>query len=274
VNRPRPRWAPDSVDIERPSAARMYDYFLGGSHNFLADRRLAEEYLRVLPEMPVIAQAQRGVLHRAVRFMVESGIDQFLDLGSGMPTTGNVHEIAQALNPDVRTVYVDVDPVAVAHGRALLRDDVGNTGVVHADLRDPGYVLSQPEVGELLDLSRPVGVLMIAVLHFVGDGDDPVGVVGTYRDATVPGSFLALTHATSDYRPSMAKDAEEVYRRASHQIHYRTKREIGALLAGYELVEPGLVDLIKWRPEPDAGPDPLGGDVTRYSGYAAVGRKS
>ena len=170
MNRPRPRWAPDSVDIERPSAARMYDYYLGGSHNFLADRKLAEEYLRVLPEMPVIARAQRGVLHRAVRFMVESGIDQFLDLGSGMPTTGNVHEIAQTVNPAVRTVYVDVDPVAVAHGRALLRDDEGHTGVVHADLRDPGYVLAQPEVGELLDLSRPIGVLMIAVLHFVADG--------------------------------------------------------------------------------------------------------
>jgi hypothetical protein len=261
------------VDIERPSAARMYDYFLGGSHNFLADRKLAEEYMRVLPEMPVIARAQRGVLHRAVRFMVESGIDQFLDLGSGMPTTGNVHEIAQAVNPEVRTVYVDVDPVAVAHGRALLRDEEGHTGVVHADLRDPDYVLSRPEVGELLDLSRPVGVLMIAVLHFVGDEDDPVGVVGAYRNVTAPGSFLAITHATSDYRPTMAKNAEQVYQRASHQMHYRTKREIAALLTGYDLVEPGLVDMIRWRPEPDAGPDPLGGDVSRYSGYAAVGRK-
>jgi hypothetical protein len=251
----------------------MYDYFLGGSHNFQADRRLAEEYMRVLPEMPVIARAQRGVLHRAVRFMVESGIDQFLDLGSGMPTTGNVHEIAQAVNPEARTVYVDVDPVAVAHGRALLRDDEGRTGVVHADLRDPAFVLAQPEVGELLDLSRPVGVLMVAVLHFVADSDDPAGVVGAYRDVSAPGSFLAITHATSDYRPSMAKDAEEVYRRASHQLHYRSKQEIAVLLHGYELVEPGLVDMINWRPEPDAGPDPLGGDVTRYSGYAAVARK-
>lgn len=253
--------------------ARVYDYFLGGSHNFLADRRLAEEYMRVLPEMPVIARAQRGVLNRAVRFMVESGIDQFLDLGSGMPTTGNVHEIAQEVNPEVRTVYVDVDPVAVAHGRALLRDDEGHTGVVHADLRDPGFVLSQPEVGELLDLSRPIGVLMIAVLHFVARADDPIGVVGAYRDATAPGSYLAITHATNDYRPAMARDAEAVTQRASHQMHYRTKREIAGLLSGYSLVEPGLVDLIHWRPEPDAGPDPLDGDVTRYSGYAAVGQK-
>ncbi|HET9168022.1 MAG TPA: SAM-dependent methyltransferase [Actinospica sp.] len=273
VNSARPRWAPDSVDIERPSAARMYDYYLGGSHNFQADRRLANEYMRVLPEMPVIAQAQRGVLTRAVRVMVEAGIDQFLDLGSGMPTTGNVHEIAQAMNPEVRTVYVDVDPVAVAHGRALLRDDEGHTGVVHADLRDPAFVLAQTEVGELLDLSRPVGVLMIAVLHFVADADDPAGVVAAYRDVSASGSYLAITHATSDYQPAMAKNAEEVYLRASHQLHYRTKREIAALLAGYELVEPGLVDLIHWRPEPNAGPDPLDGDVTRYSGYAAVGRK-
>jgi hypothetical protein len=268
----RPAWAPEEIDIERPSAARMYDYFLGGSSNFAADRELAEEYLRVLPDMPVIARAQRAVLHRAVRHMAAEGIDQFLDLGSGMPTVGNVHEIAQSVNPEARTVYVDMDPVAVAHGRALLRGG-GHTAVLRADLRDFARVLTDPAVTRLLDLSRPVGVLMIAVLHFVGDADDPVRVVGGYRDALAPGSLLAITHATSDYRPRMAREAERVYQRASHQIHYRAKAEVRALLAGWELVEPGLVDMIHWRPEPDSGPDPLGGDVTRYSGYAAVGRK-
>jgi len=271
--RRRPRWAPDSVDMEVPSAARMYDFYLGGSYNFAADRKLAEEYMRVLPDMPVIARAQRNVLHRAVRFMAQQGIDQFLDLGSGMPTVGNVHEIAQEVNPRARTVYVDVDPVAVAHGRVLLREDGHRTGVVHADLRSPEDVLSSPEVGELLDFSRPVGMLMIAVLHFVGDEDAPIEVVGAYREVAAPGSLLAITHATSDYRPKMAKEAEGVYQRASHQMHYRSKAEIAALLAGYELVEPGLVDMIHWRPDADAGPDPLGGDVTRYSGYAAVGRR-
>ena len=271
--RRRPRWAPDSVDMEVPSAARMYDYFLGGSYNFAADRKLAEEYMRVLPDMPIIARAQRDVLRRAVRFMAHEGIDQFLDLGSGMPTVGNVHEIAQEINPQARTVYVDVDPVAVAHGRVLLRDDGERTSVVHADLRSPEDVLGSPEVDELLDLSRPVGVLMVAVLHFVGDEDDPAEVVDAYREATAPGSFLAITHATSDYQPKMAREAEGVYQRASHQIRYRTKMEIAALLAGYELVEPGLTDMVNWRPDPDAGPDPLGGDVARYSGYAAVGRR-
>lgn len=268
----RPAWVPDEVDMERPSAARMYDYFLGGSSNFATDRKLAQEYMRVLPDMPVIARAQRDVLHRTVRYMAEAGIDQFLDLGSGMPTVGNVHEIAQEINPDARIVYVDIDPVAAAHGRALLRTN-GRTGVIQADLRNAARILADPILTGLLDLARPVGVLMIAVLHFLGDGDAPAEVVAAYRDATAPGSHLALTHATGDYRPQMAKAAEEVYQRASHQMRYRSKAEIGALLAGYELVEPGLVDMISWRPDPEAGPDPLGGDVTRYSGYAAVGRR-
>ena len=267
----RPPWVPDEVDMERPSAARMYDYFLGGSSNFAADRKLAQEYMRVLPDMPVIARAQRDVLRRAVRYMAEAGIDQFLDLGSGMPTVGNVHEIAQEINPDARIAYVDIDPVATAHGRALLRTN-GRTAVIQADLRDPARILTDPILTGLLDLTRPIGLLMIAVLHFLGDDDAPAEVVAAYRAATAPGSHVAITHATSDYHPQMAKAAEEVYERASHQMHYRSKREIGALLAGYELVEPGLVDMISWRPDPEQSPDPLDGDVTRYSGYAAVGR--
>ena len=269
---PHPRWAPDTVDIETPSAARMYDFFLGGSYNFASDRVLAERYMNVLPDMPVIARAQRAVLHRAVRHMAEQGIDQFLDLGSGIPTVGNVHEIAQQVNPAARTVYVDVDPVAFAHATALLQGD-GQTAVIHADLRNTRHVLAQPIIGEMLDLSRPVGMLMIAVLHFLGDADDPAGVVAAYQRAVAPGSFLAITHATSDYHPEMAREAENVYQGASHQMHYRTKQQVAALLAGYELEPPGLVDMIHWRPDPDAGPDPMNGDVTRYSGYAAVGRK-
>ena len=267
-----PRWAPDTAEIETPSTARIYDYFLGGSYNFAADRDLAEQYMRVLPDMPVIARAGRAVLHRAVRYMAEAGIDQFLDLGSGIPTVGNVHEIAQQVNPEARTVYVDVDPVAVAHATALLRGD-RRTGVINADLRNTAHVLAQPTVRELLDLSRPVGVLMIAVLHFLADTDHPTAVVADYRQAVASGSYLAVTHATGDYHPEMARDAESVYRRASHQIRYRSKAQIAALLTGYELVDPGLVDMIHWRPDPDTGPDPLDGDVTRYSGYAALGRK-
>ncbi|NUR62144.1 MAG: hypothetical protein HOV87_26310 [Catenulispora sp.] len=266
----RPAWAPSEVDIEQPSAARMYDFYLGGSHNFPSDRALAEQYIRVLPDMPVIARAQRAVLQRAVRFMAEAGIDQFLDLGSGIPTAGAVHEIAREIEPGARVVYVDCDPVAVAHTAALL-DGVEGAGAVYADLRATASVLNDSVVGELLDLTRPVGVLMIAVLHFVADQDDPAGVVEAYRQATVPGSYLAITHATSDYHPELARKAEAVYTRASHQISYRSRDEIAAMVAGYELVEPGLTDMIRWRPDPRSGPDPLGGDVTRYSGYAAVG---
>ena len=266
----RPAWAPDDVDIERPSAARMYDYYLGGSHNFAADRALADEYIKVLPDMPQIARAQRAVLHRAVKHLAAAGVDQFLDLGSGIPTVGNVHEIARSINPDTRIVYVDSDHVAVAHSTKLLAG-VSNTAVIHADLRDPEDVLTNPALTETLDMTRPVAVLMIAVLHFVPDEDDPPAVVAAYRDATVPGSHLAITHATSDYKPELARRAEAVYTRASHQIVYRSRQEIMSMLTGYELVEPGLADMIRWRPDPDAEPDPLDGDVTRYSGYAAVG---
>lgn len=251
----------------------MYDYYLGGSHNFASDRELAEQYIQVLPDMPIIARAQRAVLHRAVRYLADAGIDQFLDLGSGIPTAGAVHEIARASNPSARVVYVDCDPVAVAHTTALL-DGVEGTDVVYADLRDAASVLADPGVTGTLDLGRPVAVLMIAVLHFLSDLDDPAGAVDAYRRATVPGSYLAITHATSDYRPDLARRAEAVYRRASHQISYRSRAEILGLLSGYDLVEPGLTDMIRWRPDPGAGPDPLGGDVTRYSGYAAVGRRT
>ncbi|WP_323746515.1 SAM-dependent methyltransferase [Catenulispora pinisilvae] len=272
MNNHRPAWAPSEVDIEKPSAARMYDYFLGGSHNFESNRELAEKYIEVLPDMPVIAQAQRTVLHRAVRFLATAGIDQFLDLGSGIPTAGAVHEVAREINPEARVAYVDSDPVAFAHTTAML-DDLDGVGTVYSDLRDPDSVLTNPVTAETLDLSRPVAVLMIAVLHFVPDQDDPADVVTAYRAATAPGSYLAITHATSDYRPELARRAEAVYTGASHPISYRGREQILAMLAGYELVAPGLTDMIRWRPDPQADPDPLGGDVTRYSGYAAVGRR-
>jgi hypothetical protein len=269
----RPAWAPDDVDIERPSAARMYDYYLGGSHNFAADRELAEEYMRVLPDMPHIARAQRSVLRRVVTHLAAAGVDQFLDLGSGIPTGGNVHDVARAANPAARTVYVDSDPVAVAHSTTLLAD-IPHAAVIHADLRDHEGVLSSPILTGMLDLDRPVAVLMVAVLHFIPDADDPAAVAATYRDATAPGSYLAITHATSDYHPELARRAEAVYTRASHQIFYRSRQQILAITEGYDLLEPGLVDMIQWRPEPSNGPDPLGGDVTRYSGFAAVGQHS
>ena len=272
--RHRPTWAPDEIDIERPSAARMYDYYLGGSYNFAADRALAEQNMRAWPDMPHITRANRAFLHRAVAFLSRAGIDQFLDLGSGIPTNGNVHDVARANNPEARTVYVDVDPVAVAHSTALLAD-LSFATVIHADLRDPETVLEHPVLPQYLDLSRPVAVLMFAVLHFVSAQDGPTEIIATYRAASAPGSYLALSHGTDDYRPADAVQAKSVYTRASHALTFRSRDQVMSLTDGYELVDPGLVDIICWRPDPlDTSPDPLDGDVRRYSGYAAVGRKS
>ena len=267
----RPVWAPDEVDIETPSAARMYDYYLGGSHNLAADRELAEQYIARLPEIRIISRANRYFLRRAVTLLASEGIDQFLDLGSGMPTAGNVHEIAQALNPRARVVYVDADPVTVAHGIEILRG-VAGTAFLHADLRDPESVLSSDAVASRLDLTRPVGVLMCAVMHFVADGDDPAAVVAAYREAGPPGSYLVISHATDDYRRETMQRAAGVYERASHTMNFRGRQRILDLLNGYELVPPGLVDVILWRPEP-GDDDPLGGDVTKYNLLAAVGRR-
>jgi S-adenosyl methyltransferase len=267
--RHRPAWAPDEIDIEVPSVARMYDYYLGGSHNFAADRALAEKSMRSFPDLPHLATANRAFLHRAVRFMGEVGIDQFLDLGSGIPAGGNVHEIAHETDPDSRTVYVDVDPVAAAHGAALLAE-VPEARILHADLRDPESILAHPDVTGFLDLSRPIGLLMVSVLPWVPDEDDPAGLVAAYRDACAPGSYLAISHGTGDYRPEVTGEVQKIYKQTSTPGTFRTKQQISALMAGYDLVPPGLVDVIHWRPDPSMT-DPLGGDVTRYNMYAAVG---
>lgn len=271
-NRYRPVWAPENVDIETPSAARMYDYYLGGSHNFPADRALGEEVIRAFPDSRELCQANRAFLHRALAALCEDGVEQFLDLGSGIPTVSNVHEVVRELNPAARTVYVDSDAVAFAHGQAILAD-VPDAVFVREDLRDPEAVLSNPELKGLLDFDRPIAVLLFSVLHFVADEDGPEDFLAAYRDATVPGSYLAITHGTADYLPKRAEDTVAVYARSSHPITSRSREQVRELFDGYELLEPGLTDAILWRPDPEAGPDPLGGDVTRYSLYGAVGRR-
>jgi S-adenosyl methyltransferase len=272
----RPAWAPDDIDIEHPAPARMYDFYLGGSHNFAADRALAEHVLHVWPDLPHVMRANRAFLRRALIYLTQQGIDQFLDLGSGIPTVGNVHEIVSELNPAARTVYADNDLVAVSHSRSILAD-VANAAALHTDLRDPCAVLGDPTLRELIDLSRPVAVLMFAVLHFVSDDDDPKGIVAAYRARTVPGSYLAISHATADYQPERMGDMQDVYRGATAGMNPRSREDLTALLsgAGYDLVSPGVVDMIHWRPDPDdALADPLNGDLARYSAYAAVGYRS
>jgi SAM-dependent methyltransferase len=268
----RPIWAPDTVEIEKPSAARMYDYYLGGSHNFAADRALAERTIEAWPDVAHLCRANRAFLRRSVSHLAEAGIDQFLDLGSGIPTAGNVHEVVHAVNPAARVVYVDADAVAIAHSKELLAREPG-AQALYADLRDPEAVLGNPQLTGFLDLGRPVALLMFATLPFVPDEDRPQEIVASYRDATAPGSYLAMSHGTSDYRPEAVRRVEAVYTRASHAMHLRSREQISSLMDGYELLAPGLVDVIDWRPDPQSPPDPLGGDVARYSMLAAVGRR-
>jgi hypothetical protein len=269
----RPVWAPSEVALDQPSVARIWDWFLGGSHNFAIDREVARKTLELMPEGPAMARLSRAFLRRAVAYCAHAGITQFIDLGSGIPTVGNVHEVARQVTPDARVVYVDVDPVAVAHTRQMMAGDE-RTAAVQADLRDPERVLGAPELRDLLDLEQPVALLMVMVLHFVPDADDPAAVVAGYRAASAPGSYLAVSHATRDYLPEQIRRLEEVYSRSSAPMTFRSHAEVTALMQGYDLVPPGLVDMIRWRPdEENPLPDPLGGDVKRYSGYGAVGRR-
>ncbi|MFG3197311.1 SAM-dependent methyltransferase [Streptomyces sp. NPDC048208] len=266
----RPAWAPRSIDISVPSVSRMYDYYLGGSHNFEVDREAARKAMEFLPGLPRIMQANRAFLRRAVRFAAEQGIDQFLDIGSGIPTFGNVHEIAQTARPGARVVYVDHDPVAVAHSQAVLAGNA-DAAVVAADLRKPQEILTSPEAARLIDLDRPVALLLVAVLHFLEDADDPHRAVAELRTALAPGSLLILTHASFEGIPlpeERAEGAVDVYRDIRNPLVMRSREEIARFFDGFELVEPGLVHPPQWRPE--AAPEDEDGFA--FSGYAGVGR--
>jgi SAM-dependent methyltransferase len=255
--------------MSRPSAARVYDVHLGGAHNFQADREAARRIVQFMPELPEILRANRSFLRRAVLHLVDRGITQFLDLGSGIPTVGNVHEIAWTANPDCRIVYVDVDAVAVAHSRMILRG-LDHATAILGDLRRPREILNDAQTREMLDFTRPIAVLMVAVLHFVPDSDDPRAIIGQYLDALVPGSYLVISHASLEgATPSRAEEATEQYRRSVTDFTMRTRAEITDLFAGVELVDPGVVYLTEWHPEPGADTS----DAARMSTFAGVGRK-
>jgi len=242
-------WRPPKVDIEHASAARMYDYFLDGSCNFAVDRAKAEEVLAVLPEARVFARNNRSFVRRAVQYAIEHEIHQFLDLGSGLPTAGNVHEIAQRLVPDARVVYVDNEPVAVTHSLDILKDNPYAT-CIQEDITNPDRVLRHPKTLELLDFSQPIMVLMCAVLHFIPDDQQPARIVQAYSSALSSGSYLALTHATASDYPDRLADVVEIYQRTQNQAHLRSRAEITAMLAPFEhLVWPGVVYTPQWRPE-------------------------
>ncbi|WP_410810401.1 SAM-dependent methyltransferase [Micromonospora sp. 067-2] len=257
--------APDTTDVTaRPNVARMYDYFLGGSHNFAADRAAAERVLEIFPETGVAAQTNRHFLRRAVRYAAEQGVRQFLDIGAGLPTQGTVHEVVQAVAPDARVVYVDYDEVAVAYARQLLAGAPG-TAVIQGDLRRPDELLAHPDVRGMLDLDRPVAVLLLAVLHFVSDEADPWAAIARLRDASAPGSHLVLSHLTLDgIAPELAERGQAVYRASSAPLVPRTHAETLRFFDGYDLVEPGLVATTRWRPDGDP-------EAVESHGYAGVG---
>lgn len=243
-------WVPPGVDTTVPSPARVYDYWLGGGHNFAPDRALAEKILKIMPGVRDAARLNRAFLRRAALHMAERGVRQFLDIGSGIPTVGNLHEIVRAEAPDCKVVYVDRDPVAVAHSELILAGD-RDTAVVQADLRDLDAIFNAGPVRELIDFDQPVGLFMLLVLHFVPDEWDPAAIVGHYRNALAPGSFLALSHASADARPAGMAEAVQTYnvKSSANQAFPRTYDEVLAFFDGFDLVEPGLVGCPSWRPD-------------------------
>jgi SAM-dependent methyltransferase len=254
-----------------PSPARMYNYFLGGKDHYEADRKAAEQVIAAVPEVRVFARENRAFLRRAVRYLVtDCGIRQIIDIGTGLPTEGNVHEVAQACASGVRVVYVDHDPVVLAHGRNML-SGVPGTAIIGRDLLEPAAILADDELLGLIDFTAPVAVLLVAVVHFISDDDRPADLIGQLTRPLAPGSYLALSHATSDSQPQGAAAVERIYRRTTTDIHARTRDQVLALLGdGLELVEPGLVWGPQWRPEPGTVP---AGDPRDSNVYAVVARK-
>jgi S-adenosyl methyltransferase len=243
----RPFWAPEDVDLDRPSIARVYDYYLGGTHNFAADRAFAEAVLAATPDVRTAALDNRAFLRRAVRYLSGRGIRQFIDLGSGIPTAGNVHEHA----PGSKVVYVDLDPVAVAHSRAIL-DGVPDAAVVAGDLRRPAEVLANPALRGIVDFREPVAIMLLAVLHFVTPEEHPEDIVAGYAAASVPGSYIVISHAGPvTGRPLTDEETKsyEAYRRSPTPVVLRSAAEVEALFGDLTILEPGVVPTPLWRPD-------------------------
>ena len=266
-----PDWLPPEINTGVPHTARVYDYWLGGKDNFAADREVGDAIMAAIPSAPLLARENRAFLRRAVRYLAgEAGIRQFLDIGTGIPTAGNTHEVAQAVAPDSRIVYVDNDPIVLAHARALMTcGPAGATAFIQADFREPGKILADPALHAVLDLERPVALMLIALLHFFPDGDNAREIVSSLVAALAPGSYLTITNLTADFMdPEQAAIATEAGRRGGITYVSRSHAEVGAFLAGLDLVDPGVVPMQAWHPD--------GGAVTDQRGptsYAAMARK-
>ncbi|REE94761.1 SAM-dependent methyltransferase [Thermomonospora umbrina] len=246
------KWASRGIDITKPSIARAYDVVLHGKDNFEADRAFVAQITEVIPEIYDVAAHNRHILGRGVRHLAELGIRQFLDLGSGLPTVENTHQVAQRHTPDANVVYIDNDPIVLAHGRALLAEN-DHTTVVTADLRDPATVLNDPNVTRLIDLDRPVAVLLVGILHHLHDDEDPKGIVDAYMNAVPSGSHLFITHFCAS--SPQARDAEKQYLALLGTGRFRTIEEITDYFDGLQLLQPGIVPLPLWRPDGPVPPE-------------------
>jgi O-methyltransferase involved in polyketide biosynthesis len=260
---------PAGVDTSTPSIARVYDYFLGGKDNFACDREVAEQLRTAVPEAATMAAQNRAFLGRVVKYLAEQGVRQFVDIGTGLPTQNNVHQVVQAIAPDARVVYVDNDPIVLAHARALLAENA-NTVAMAGDLRDPAAILADPRLRDVIDLSRPVAFLLVGILYFLPEDDKPFDIVRTLRSAMSPGSYLAISHVVSDDRPDEISRAQEIYRSFLRREGdaRRTRAQVGTFFDGLDLVDPGLVYVRDWHGDdtPDLSP------VTWMVG--GVGRRS
>jgi len=270
-----PRALPSrGADLDRPNPARIYDYALGGRANFAADRAAFDAFAAVYPDNALAARSNRAFLRRAVAYLARQGIDQFLDVGSGLLTGGNVHEVARSVNPAARVVYVDNDPVAVRFSRQLLAEEkVSGVAAIEADLRDPAAILAHPRARALLDLARPVGLLLVAVLHFIPDDEEARRAVQELTAAVPPGSYLAISHGTLEGASEGYARLVRLYEDTARPLNFRPRAAVEGFFAGVELVEPGLVLAPVWRPEPDGAGDPLRDEPGRAPNWAGVGRK-
>jgi S-adenosyl methyltransferase len=258
------------IDTSKPQAARMYDFYLGGKDNFQADRDTAQALMRVVPTIRAAARENRAFLGRAVRYLVaEAGIRQFLDIGTGLPSANNVHEVAQDVAPSCRIVYVDNDPLVLAHARALLTSKPeGKTAYIEADLRDPEKILNHPATREMVDFTKPVALMLVAVLHFVPDSYGPRQIVRTLLDALPSGSYLVASHVTPVYYPDRGAAAARTYTQRGVPFQFRDADEFAELaFNGLEMVDPGLVPVSEWRPDGDA-PLPTPAEIAWDGGVA------
>jgi SAM-dependent methyltransferase len=267
----KPDWVPGSVDITVPHAARIYDYALGGDHHFEVDREFWERAKGLMPGAEVLARANRAFLGRSIRWLAAAGITQFLDIGSGIPTIGNVHEVAQEANPGAKVMYVDIDPIAVEQSRSLLRGN-SRARVIEGDLRQPDSILYHPEVLDLLDFAQPVAVLTVAVWHFVPDTARPSEIVSKIGDALVKGSFLVVSHLGPDTTPEGLEEQARVvklYENTPTPATIRSAAEVAALIGpGFEILDPGVTAVTGWFPDPEDADDP-----PTPTGLGAVARK-